>query len=143
MPHYLDTSVLVPLFFREPGTALAQGEVALASDRWISHWTLAEFASATAFKLRSGQTDATTAARAGELFQQFAASMLTVVDVLREDFAEAARLCETTPAPGLRTPDALPLALARRLGLVMVTLDNALAVACALHNVPCRHASDA
>ena len=142
MPHYLDTSILVPLFFREPGTAVAQGEVSLATDRWISHWTLAEFAGVTAFKLRSRQTDAATAARAGELFQQFAASMLTVVDVLREDFAEAARLCEATPAPGLRTPDALHLALARRLGLVMVTLDSALALACAVHDVPCRHASD-
>lgn len=142
MPHYLDTSILVPLFFREPGTQSAQGEVSLATDRWISHWTLAEFASATAFKLRGRQTDAATAARARELFRQFAASVLTVVDVLREDFAEAARLCEITPAPGLRTPGALHLAVARRLGLVMVTLDNALAAACAVHNIPCRHAAD-
>lgn len=138
MPRYLDTSILIPLFFREPGSQVAQSEIASANERWISHWTVAEFSSATAFKLRSGQTDLATAERARDLFQQFSASVLTVVDVLREDFTQAARLCAATPAPGLRTPDALHLAVAKRLGLVMVTLDGALATACRTHDVTCR-----
>ncbi len=50
----------------------------------------------------------------------------------------AGRLCETTPAPGLRTPDALHLAMALRLGLPMVAFDKALISACRLHGAPYR-----
>lgn len=135
MTAYFDTSVLVPLFFHEAGTATARKEIAGTSSVWISHWTLAEFSSAVAFKLRTGQTNASTAATARALFGELVDSRLTVVDVLREDFGAAAQLCETTPAPGLRTPDALHLAVAHRMGLAMVTLDGALAGACRHHGL--------
>lgn len=133
MATYFDTSVLIPLFFNEAGTAAARAEIASVSSVWISHWTLAEFSSATAFKLRTGQVEEETAATARSLFGELVASRFTVVDVLREDFGAAASLCETTPAPGLGTPDALHLAIARRLGLPLVTFDDALANACRLH----------
>jgi predicted nucleic acid-binding protein len=138
MTAYFDTSVLIPLFFNEVGTATARLEIAREHAAWVSHWTLAEFSSATAFKLRSGQVTQETATKAKRLFQQFVASHLTVVDVLREDFANAAVLCESTNPLGLRTTDALHLAIAQRFGLVMVTFDQALVSACGLHGVACR-----
>ncbi len=107
MAAYMDTSVLVPLFFNESGTVAARAELARDASVWFSYWTLAEFSSAVAFKLRSGQTDEATAATARRLFDSFLASHLTVVDVHREDFVNAARLCASTPSPGLRTPAAL------------------------------------
>ena len=97
MATYFDTSVLIPLFFNEAGTAAARAEIASVSSVWISHWTLAEFSSATAFKLRTGQVEEETAATARSLFGELVASRFTVVDVLREDFGAAASLCETTP----------------------------------------------
>ena len=138
MAAYFDTSVLIPLFFNEAGTAAARLEIAREPSAWVSHWTLAEFSSAIAFKLRVGQVTDETATIAKRLFAQFVASRLTVVDVLREDFVNAAGLCASTPAPGLRTPDALHLAIAQRFGIVMVTFDQALASACGLHGVVCR-----
>lgn len=138
MAAYFDTSVLIPLFFNEPGTQAARVEMARAASGWISYWTLAEFSSAVAFKLRSGQVDEKTAATARRLFEALIASRLTVLDVLREDFVNAAQLCETTPAPGLRTSDALHLAIAQRLGLSLVCFDQALISACRLHGTACR-----
>jgi len=139
MAAYLDTSVLVPLFFNETGTAAARLALAQEPSPWISHWTLAEFASAVAFKLRNGQVSDAVADRARRLFQAFTTSQLTVVDVLREDFANAADLCRTAPAPGLRTPDALHLAVAQRLGLSLVSFDAALMQAARGHGVACRN----
>lgn len=138
MAVYFDTSVLVPLFFNEAGTSAARLEIAQEMSPWVSHWTLAEFSSAVAFKLRSAQVDAVTASAARRLFAELVASRLTVVDVLREDFANAAVLCEATPAPGLRTPDALHLAIAQRLGLEMVSFDHALRQAARLQGLACR-----
>ena len=56
MAAYLDTSFLVPLFFHETASAAVLVRARSESELWISHWTLAEFSSAVAFKLRTGQT---------------------------------------------------------------------------------------
>lgn len=138
MAAYFDTSVLIPLFFNETGTKAARVEMAQAASGWISYWTQAEFSSAVAFKLRSGQVDEKTAATARRLFEALIASRLTVLDVLREDFVNAARLCAATPAPGLRTPAALHLAVAQRLGLSLVSFDQALISACRWHGTAWR-----
>lgn len=138
MAAYFDTSVLVPLFFNEAGTAAARLAIEQEHSPWVSHWTLAEFSSAVAFKVRSAQVDAVTAATARRLFAALVASRLTVVDVLREDFANAAVLCESTPAPGLRTPDALHLAIAQRLGLELVSFDQALIQSARQQGLACR-----
>jgi len=138
MAAYFDTSVLVPLFFHEAGTSAARLEMQQTNSPWVSHWTLAEFSSAVAFKLRCAQVDAATASTVRRLFAELVASRLTVVDVLREDFANAAVLCEATPAPGLRTPDALHLAVAQRLGLALVSFDQALTQAARQQGLACR-----
>ena len=88
--------------------------------------------------MRSGQTDAASAATARRLFDGFLASQLTVVDVQREDFVNAATLCTAMPPPGLRTPDALHLAVAQRLGLTLVSFDAALIGVCRAQGMACR-----
>jgi len=138
MAAYFDTSVLIPLFFNEAGTAAARDQIALEADVWVSHWTLAEFSSAVAFKLRSAQVHEPTVKTARRLFHELVTSRLTVVDVLREDFLNAAGLCESLPAPGLRTPAALHLAVAQRLGLIMVSFDQELISSCRACAVVCR-----
>ncbi|NDP40913.1 MAG: type II toxin-antitoxin system VapC family toxin [Rhodoferax sp.] len=138
MAAYFDTSVLIPLFFNEAGTQAARHQMVLEADVWVSHWTLAEFSSAVAFKLRSAQVTEATARAARRLFHELVVSRLTVFDVLREDYVNAAGLCESLPAPGLRTPDALHLAVAQRLGLVMVSFDQTLISACRACALVCR-----
>lgn len=138
MAAYFDTSVLVPLFFNEAGTAAARRAIEQEQSPWVSHWTLAEFSSAVAFKLRGAQVDVATAATARRMFAALVVSRLTVVDVLREDFANAAVLCEVTPTPGLRTPDALHLAIAQRLGLELISFDQALIQSARQQGLACR-----
>ena len=40
MAAYMDTSVLVPLFFNESGTVAARAELARDASVWFSYWTL-------------------------------------------------------------------------------------------------------
>lgn len=56
MAGYLDTSLLVPLFIREPGTARAQTFLTANASQVlvISPWTITEFSSALALKQRVG-----------------------------------------------------------------------------------------
>ena len=61
MAAYLDTSVLVALFFHEDASAAARARAGRESQLWASRWTLAEFASAITYKRRSAQTDEATA----------------------------------------------------------------------------------
>jgi predicted nucleic acid-binding protein len=64
MAAYLDTSVLVALFFLEDASAAARARASRENQLWVSRWTLAEFASAVAYKRRSARTDEDTAAQA-------------------------------------------------------------------------------
>lgn len=137
MAAYLDTSVLVALFFFEDASAAARKRAGRASQLWASRWTLAEFASAVAFKRRSAQTDEATALQAkARLLAVLDEGGLQVVDIERQDFERAAALCEAH-ASGLRTPDALHAAVAQRLRLPLMTADRAQASGCAFHAIDC------
>ncbi len=135
MAVYLDTSFLVPLFFRETASAAVLARARGESELWISHWTLAEFSAATAFKLRSGQTDETTARQATAKLQAILTGHGLIVAELRAaDFERAAQLC-AAHASGLRTPDALHAAIAARLKLPLLTCDKGLAQGCQYHGI--------
>jgi predicted nucleic acid-binding protein len=141
MAVYLDTSILIPLFFREP-TSLAARErlrkeagISGVSAITISRWTLTEFASAAAFKIRNGQTDeATTQQALGKLRTIVADGGLSVAEVIAADFERAAQFC-TAHACGLRTPDALHAAIAARLKQTVLTSDLGLAKGCQYHGI--------
>ena len=135
MAAYLDTSVLVALFFHEDTSAAARSRAARENQLWASRWTLAEFASAVAYKRRSAQTDEGTALQAkARLLEVLDDGGLQVVDIERQDLERAAALCEAD-ASGLRTPDALHAAVAQRLRMKLITADRGQAAGCAFHAI--------
>lgn len=133
---YLDTSALVSMHFKEIHTTalLDWLDSVHGTDLAVSQWTLTEFSSAAAFKLRTKQITDEEEAIGHALFAETLAEFLAVVDVLPSDFADAADLCRHKNAP-LRAGDALHLAICRRSGRTMLTLDNDLATACRSHGV--------
>lgn len=137
MAAYIDTSVLVALFFFEDASAAARKRAGRESQLWASRWTLAEFASAVAFKRRRAQTVEATALQAkARLLAVLNDGGLQVVDIERQDLERAAALCEAH-ASGLRTPDALHAAVAQRLRLPLLTADRAQASGCVFHAIDC------
>jgi len=94
MAVYLDTSLLIPLFFAEPASRIVRNRLRQEQSIVISRWTLAEFASAAAFKIRTSQTDEVIAHQAlGKLDALVAGGNLPVTDVVTADFERAAQLC--------------------------------------------------
>jgi uncharacterized protein len=135
MAVYLDTSATVPLFFNESASMSALARIAKEREIWLSRWTLAEFSSAVAFKIRTRQTGETTAGAAlGLLRAKLSRGDFCLAELERVDIDEAARLCEAH-ACGLRTPDALHAAIAMRLRLPLVTCDKGQADGCAYHAI--------
>jgi len=123
---YLDTSVLGAIFFREPGAAnlVARIESQRKAKLMISAWTLTEMASIGGIKQRTGAIDAETRQQAIANFQRFASGNLVTVEIDPADFRTAAVLIESPTA--LRAGDALHLAIARRLGARVASLDQKL-----------------
>jgi hypothetical protein len=135
MAAYLDTSVLVALFFHEDASAAARARAGSEGQLWVSRWTLAEFASAVAYKRRVAQTDEATALQAkARLLAVLDDGGLQVVDIEHRDLERAAALCEAH-ASGLRTPDALHAAVAQRLRMTLITADRGQAAGCAFHAI--------
>ena len=126
---YLDTSVLGAIFFREPGAAdlVARLESQRKAKLMISAWTLTEMASIGGIKQRTGAMDAETRQQAIANFQRFASMHLVTVEIDPADFRTAAVLIESPTA--LRAGDALHLAVARRLGARIASLDHRLCAA--------------
>ena len=126
---YLDTSVLGAIFFREPGAAdlVARFESQRKESLMISAWTLTEMASIGGIKQRTGAIDTHTRQQALANFQRFASMRLGMTEIEPADFRTAAVLIES-PAD-LRAGDALHLAVARRLGARIASLDHRLCAA--------------
>ena len=126
---YLDTSVLGAIFFREPGAAdlVARLESNRKEKLMISAWTLTEMASIGGIKQRTGTIDAETRQQAIANFQRFASMHFVTVEIDPADFRTAAVLIESPTA--LRAGDALHLAIARRLGARVASLDRRLCAA--------------
>jgi len=126
---YLDTSVLGAIFFRELGAAdlVARLESQRKAKLMISAWTLTEMASIGGIKQRTGAIDAETRQQAIANFQRFASTHLVTVEIDPADFRTAAVLIESPTA--LRAGDALHLAVARRLGARIASLDHQLCAA--------------
>jgi hypothetical protein len=130
MASYLDTSLLVPLFIREPGTARAQAFLTANASQVlvISPWTITEFSSALALKQRVGTISGQERQAALTMFEKFRSQRLQIVAIESADFDAAAGLCDASGA-ALRAGDALHLAVGRRLGGSLSTMDKGLAAA--------------
>ena len=93
----------------------------------IYAWTLTEMASVGGIKERTGAIDSLIRQQALTNFQRFASMKLETVEIEPADFRTAAVLIESPAA--LRAGDALHLAVVRRLGARLATLDNRLRTA--------------
>lgn len=113
---YVDTSALVPVFIREPKSEAVIAWLESSGERLaISEWSLVEFASAAAIKVRTGQAAANLAKQATARVREFAQKHCTVAVPGREEFRRAADLAGDG-ALKLRAGDALHLAIAASLG---------------------------
>jgi predicted nucleic acid-binding protein len=130
MARYLDTSLLVALLIREPGTMKAQDYLSSVREHpWlISPWTNTEFSSALALKERVGTILREERLASLEEFRRFCRLRLEMVPMEAADFEQAARLCDSSRAP-LQAGDALHLAVCRRNRGILATMDSALAAA--------------
>jgi len=121
---YCDTSVLVALLTSEPATPTVKRWFAdLDSPMVSADWSMVEFHSAIAIKMRTGQLTEAQAAATLELIEQLGAGGLRWVPVSRSAFRTAATLVDE-PGSNLRGGDALHLAVAQELSLKrFATLD--------------------
>ena len=112
---YIDTSALVPVFIREPKSEAVIDWLESAGERLaISEWSLVEFASAAAIKVRTGQAAANLAKQATARVHEFALKHCTVAVPGREEFRRAAEMAGDG-ALKLKAGDALHLAIAESL----------------------------
>ena len=112
---YIDTSALVPVFIREPKSEAVIDWLESAGERLaISEWSLVEFASAAAIKVRTGQAAANLAKQATARVHEFARKHCTVAVPGREEFRRAAEMAGDG-ALKLKAGDALHLAIAESL----------------------------
>jgi len=124
---YLDASVVLPRLIEEPASAAVRHHLTThRQERLISDFTATEVASALSRLVRMGLlTDAEGSARLAD-FDAWRAVTSSPADVQASD-ARLAYAYVRRFELVLRTPDALHLAIARRLDATLVTLDRRLA----------------
>lgn len=122
---YLDASALVPLFMTDD--ALSDRSSAAvrnaASDLVVSDLAAAEFASVVARLVRTRDLTLKGARSALETFDAWVAERAILVELKAQDMAVCAGYLRRLDLP-LRTPDALHVAMASRLGATLMTFDR-------------------
>lgn len=127
MIFYLDTSLLVSALTNEPRTTEMQVWLASqpAGQLAISDWVMTEFSGALSIKLRMGQLSEAQRADVLATFTQLVNESFVVLPVSHTDFQDAARYADQY-ATGLRSADALHLAVAANHGIQIQSLDHGL-----------------
>jgi len=133
---YLDASVLLPVLVQEPATAAVEAYLTRSGpELLISDFAAAEVASALSRLVRMRLLDAEDAtARLGD-FEIWRAATTSTIDIQPADARLAYAFVRRFDLR-LRAPDALHIAIARRLDIALVTLDRRLADAAAELGVP-------
>ena len=141
MRGYLDTSFVVPYYVPESSSPHIEAFLgrALPGTLAVSDWMGVEFASLLARDVRMGNMHVETATSVLNRFSQDI-RFYQVLTPTNGDFQEATRLLLPRTDLGLRGPDALHLAIAKRRELTLYTLDKPLLRAAETLGVP---ASDA
>jgi predicted nucleic acid-binding protein len=109
---YVDTSALVPAFIREPRSDAVLGWLETSGQRLVvSEWSITEFSSAAAIKVRTGEITPALAKQARTRFLEFAENHCSIAVPQRAEFRRAAEFASESNLK-LRAGDALHLAIA-------------------------------
>ncbi len=119
----------MPLFVNDPFAVRAEGFFAANRDALIvSDFTSAEFASAVGIRVRTGSVSMAEAQKAFSTFDEWAVRHATAVEIRSADIGIAQTILRQLELK-LRAPDAIHLAIARRLGAEIATFDKPMAKA--------------
>ena len=129
MKAYLDASVLVALFTNDALTSRAEdllrkGLPTLA----VSDFAAAEFASAVARRVRTAELLADEAWQAFSTFDVWTARTVVRIETVHADVRAAEAFLRRLDV-GVRTPDALNIAIVQRTGCNLITFDRKMAAA--------------
>jgi predicted nucleic acid-binding protein len=126
---YLDASAMLPILVKEPTSAAVDAFMStIQQELWVSDFAAAEVASALSRLVRSGRLQASDGAVCLSDFDVWRAAMTKPVEMHAVDVRVAGSYVRQFDL-ALRVPDALHLAITRRLDLVLVTLDRRLVAA--------------
>lgn len=126
MSVYLDASVLLPFLVDEPTSIDIERCLAAQPERLISDFAAAEVSSAVSRMVRTRHLSSEDASARLTDFDAWRAAVSSPAELQPAD----GRLADSYVRRfelGLRAPEALHLALARRLGAMLITLDSRLA----------------
>lgn len=127
MTCYLDPSVVLPTLVKEPASAAVDAFMSPPKQELlVSDFAAAEVASALSRLVRMGQLQASEGTACLADFDVWRAAMTTEAEIHGADMRLAGAYVRRFDL-ALRTPDALHLAIARRLDATLVTLDRRLA----------------
>ena len=129
MSWYLDASVMIPILVKEPASAAVDAFMSsVQQEPWVSDFAAAEVASALSRLVRTGRLEASVGAASLSDFDVWRAAMTRPAEMYAADIRLAGVFVRRFDL-ALRVPDALHLAIARRLDVALVTLDRRLATA--------------
>jgi uncharacterized protein len=129
LTRYLDASVMLPMLVKEPASGVVDAFMSnFQQELWVSDFAAAEVASALSRLVHTGSLQAIDATACLSDFDAWRAAMTFAVDLQASD-ARLAYIYVRRFDLGLRAPDALHLAVARRLDVALVTLDPRMAAA--------------
>ena len=135
---YLDTSFLAPLFLPEEtsGDVPAYVQGLPVRELAVSNWTMVEFSSLLARKVRANELNPEGAAEADAKFEAAVGNSFVMLFPGGDDFAVARRYVQRHET-GLRAPDALHLAIAANRGArTILSLDKKLIAAGKILGLP-------
>ncbi len=129
MTCYLDSSVVLPTLVKEPASAAVDAFMStVKQELLVSDFAAAEVASALSRLVRIGRLQASEGAACLTDFDVWRAAMTTTAEIHAADVRLAGAYVRRFDLE-LRAPDALHVAIARRLDAALVTLDRRMAAA--------------
>jgi len=137
---YLDTSLIVAALVNEEASERASAflwEAVNTTRVVVSDWTLTEFSSAIALKIRTGQLNSDYQAEIQNVFDGLVMETFELIPVERRHFLLAAKLAAQRNV-NLRASDALHLAISEETRTELVTLDRRMAEAGAALEIAAR-----
>jgi predicted nucleic acid-binding protein len=126
---YLDASAIVPLFVEEARSADVN-QLILGQDLAASPLSFAEASSAISRRVRMKELRDTDGERLFQALDAWRDNAVGHIELTGEDFLAATPLIRRFDL-GLRTPDALHIAIAQRMGAKLLTFDAKMAAAAA------------